>query len=260
MRTTSRWCFALLLLLTIPLAAQTNTPYLGVIPPIPGTVEAEKFDDGGQNVAWFDTSPGNAFGAVYRSTDVDIGQISPGAYHVGALEAGEWLEYTVNVGATGTYNIVARYASAYTGTTTFNMTLDGVPVFSTNQIIVSTGSWSTFSTRSFTGNLNQGQHVLRVNFVQGFWNPDSFTFTAISTTCPTPTVSLPAKTGSAGGALDWTVNVSNATSVQWYRDGVAIVNDAVYFKGSNTTTLQLLKIEQGRHGGTYSVIATNACP
>jgi hypothetical protein len=49
----------------------SQTPYPGVSP-LPGTVEAEHYDLGGPNIAYFDTTPGNSSGA-FRADDVDIG-------------------------------------------------------------------------------------------------------------------------------------------------------------------------------------------
>ena len=46
-------------------------PYGGTAVTLPGTIEAENFDEGGASVVYFDTTPGNRGGA-YRQTDVDI--------------------------------------------------------------------------------------------------------------------------------------------------------------------------------------------
>ena len=66
-----------------------TTPYSGTPVSIPGTSEAEKFDNGGEGVAYHDTTAGNA-GGQYRSTDVDIRAASSGGYNVGWIAAGEW--------------------------------------------------------------------------------------------------------------------------------------------------------------------------
>lgn len=44
-----------------------STPYGGTPVSVPGTIQAENFDEGGSGVAYYDNSPGNA-GGVYRST------------------------------------------------------------------------------------------------------------------------------------------------------------------------------------------------
>src|SRR5438309_902688 len=76
--------------------AQTSTPYGGVTTVVPGTLQAENFDNGGPNVGYFDTTPGNSGGA-YRTTDVDIQTSSLGRYNVGWIASGEWLNYSVTV-------------------------------------------------------------------------------------------------------------------------------------------------------------------
>ena len=56
-------------------------------------------------------------GGQYRSTGVDVEATSDagGGSDVGWLSAGEWLQYTVNVGTAGTYDVTFRVASATTG-------------------------------------------------------------------------------------------------------------------------------------------------
>ncbi|HYO69823.1 MAG TPA: hypothetical protein VEU33_27475, partial [Archangium sp.] len=82
--------------------AGLQAPFGGVAWPIPGTIQAEDFDEGGQGVSWHDLTAGNA-GAVHRTTDVDEQACPDGSgcgFTVGWLQAGEWLEYTVQVAAT----------------------------------------------------------------------------------------------------------------------------------------------------------------
>src|SRR4030095_2993943 len=49
----------------------TSSPFGGVARAIPGWIQTEDFDTGGQNVGYYDSTAGNSGGA-YRSTDVDI--------------------------------------------------------------------------------------------------------------------------------------------------------------------------------------------
>ena len=51
--------------------AATSTPFGGTPAPIPGLIEAENFDDGGEGIAYHDLTTGNTTGQ-YRQTDVDI--------------------------------------------------------------------------------------------------------------------------------------------------------------------------------------------
>src|ERR1043166_9586449 len=106
---------------TVPLTitpGPSSTPFGGSARAIPGTIQAEDFDEGGEGVAYHDNSAGNSGGA-YRSTDVDIettGDIG-GGYNVGWMTAGEWMNYAVNVAQTGTYLLTARVAANGAGGT-----------------------------------------------------------------------------------------------------------------------------------------------
>jgi hypothetical protein len=138
--------------------------YGGTPAPIPGTFEAENFDEGGQSVAYFDTTPGNAGGA-YRSTDVDIEPTTDtgGGYDVMKTKPGEWLKYTVNVTASGTYPLDIRVANIGAGAT-FHVEVDGVD--KTGPIAVpDTGGWQTWQTMTTAGiPFTAGQRVIRVVF------------------------------------------------------------------------------------------------
>ncbi len=70
-------------------ASASATPYGGTPVALPGTVEAERFDEGGSGVAYVDTTAGNG-GGQYRSTDVDIDSTTDtgGGYNVGRTRPG----------------------------------------------------------------------------------------------------------------------------------------------------------------------------
>jgi hypothetical protein len=142
-----------------------NTPFNGTPAAIPGTVQAENFDNGGQNVAWFDTTSGNAYGACRPTTDVDVETTTDtgGGCNVAKTKAGEWIEYTVNVAATGTYTLNTRIANMGTGGK-FRVDVDGTT--GTPIAVPDTGGWQTWQTVTTSGlSLSAGQHVLRLFFV-----------------------------------------------------------------------------------------------
>ena len=70
----------------------SQSPYGGTVWSIPGRIEAEDYDTGGEGVAYHDTDSGNN-GGDYRLNDVDI-DTSSADYAVGWIDADEWLEYT----------------------------------------------------------------------------------------------------------------------------------------------------------------------
>lgn len=239
-----------------PLLAQ-QTPFTSAIP-IPGTVQAENYDRGGNTVAWFDTSAGNAFG-VYRFDDMDVGAIPAGGHHIGALANGEWAEYTVNVATSGPYSMTVRYASDYAGPNTFRVLLDGGDLTGSQSIpktSLTAGDWFRFQTKSITVNLTAGSNrILRVEFTQGAWNFDSLTFAALPTCSGAPVFTAQPQAHEAnqpGFAYTLSATVSGATSLQWLRDGVAVA-------GATTSSLALSNLEQGKDGGNYQLRATNAC-
>jgi hypothetical protein len=83
--------------------------------PIPGTIEAENFDEGTkEDPSYYDTTPGSEAppDEHYRDSDVDIG-VDPleNLADVGWVVSGEWLEYTVNVRKSGSYSITTRIAT-----------------------------------------------------------------------------------------------------------------------------------------------------
>ena len=140
----------------------SSTAFGGTPAALPGLVQAENFDEGGQGVGSFDTTSGNARGA-YRTTDVDIEPTTDtgAGYNVGKTRAGEWLQYSVSVAATATYTFEARVASVGTGSR-FRVEVDGVDV--TGPIdLPDTGGWQSWQTITGPGlTLSAGPHVVRV--------------------------------------------------------------------------------------------------
>jgi hypothetical protein len=133
-------------------------PYLGTPWPIPGLVEAENYNTGGEGVSYHDSDPGNN-GGEYRNDDVDISSGGSG-YAVGWTYGGEWLEYTVNVARPGTYKLSASVASALSGGS-FNIEFNGVDA--TGPITVpNTGGWGSFTSVSTNVTLSAGTQVMRL--------------------------------------------------------------------------------------------------
>lgn len=56
----------------VTVSALTNTPYSGTPLPIPGTIEIEDYDNGGQNLAYYDATAGNSGGFYRPSEAVDL--------------------------------------------------------------------------------------------------------------------------------------------------------------------------------------------
>lgn len=138
------------------------TPYGGMPATVPGTLQVENFDNGGEGVAYHDQDSGNN-GGVYRTTDVDIRAMTgtSNGYDVFSARAGEWLKYTITVPTSGAYDIKASVASRLAGGA-FHFEVDNVDM--TGSITApTTGAWSVFQAAGKSGvNLTAGTHVLRL--------------------------------------------------------------------------------------------------
>jgi len=193
-------------------SSATSGAFSGTSLPIPGWIQAEDFDNGGQNVAYYDNSPGNS-GNAYRSTDVDIQTTGSGGYAVGWIGAGEWLKYTVNVAASGTYTATARVASSGAGGT-FHIEFNGTDKTGPMRV-PNTGGWQAYQDLKANVSLSAGVQTMRVVFdsnggTGAIGNLSAIEFTAGSTTVtPTP-APAPSPTPTSGGGtlrvMTWNIN------------------------------------------------------
>jgi len=149
------------LVLNSPVVPFSGTPYTGTAISLPGRIETENFDVGGEGVAYHDTTASND-GGFYRSEGVDICTCgSPYGLSVGWTQPGEWMEYTVNVATYGTYKFQTLTATIVSGTAV-HIEVDGVNV--TGQMTLpNTGAWHVYGATSSTPvTLTAGQHIVRV--------------------------------------------------------------------------------------------------
>lgn len=149
--------------------------------PIPGTLEAGKYDRFtgaiGQGITYHDNSPGNA--GNFRPEEYVDAEISTteGAY-VGWTEAGEWLEYTVDVAQSGLYTLSLRFASGNNQQRgPIRLLVNGLD--QTGPIALpATGGWNQFQTFTVEDvELIAGERVLRLDFQGGEVNIGRMTFT-----------------------------------------------------------------------------------
>ncbi|WNG25040.1 family 43 glycosylhydrolase [Cystobacter fuscus] len=162
---------------TIQLVQQTKqhgTPHFTTPLAIPGKIQAEDYDNGGQGVAYSDGSPQNEGGAYRPNEGVDVGAIPSGGFHVGWLSTSEWVEYTVNVATSGTYTVSARVATQTANGSSLRILFDGKKVGTL--AVPNTGEWQTYTTVSTQVNLVAGKHILQLRFGDAF-NLDDLTFT-----------------------------------------------------------------------------------
>ncbi|MDO5577417.1 MAG: sialate O-acetylesterase, partial [Fibrobacter sp.] len=113
---------------------------------IPGRIEAEEFDIGGEGVAYHESSDENEGRAAFRNDPVDIEETddTSGTYNISYILDGEWLEYTVLVEKAGVYELDLRVAAEGEGKS-ITVSIDDVDI-SENIAIPATGGWQTWST------------------------------------------------------------------------------------------------------------------
>jgi hypothetical protein len=141
---------------TLSIASATKMPA-----PVPGTIQAEDFDDGGEGVGYHDTTIGN-HGGAYRATHVDLEATTDtgGGYNVGWITAGEWLKYTVTVATAGTYTLTVRVASSGAGGN-FHIEFAGMDKTGTMSV-PNTGGWQAWVSLQKTVTLAAGTQSMRL--------------------------------------------------------------------------------------------------
>ena len=131
---------------------------------IPGTIQFENYDVGGNGYAYLDNATGNTGGATFRTNeDVDIENCTDvgTGYNIGYATAGEWMEYTVSVASTGKYNVKIRSACNGDGRT-ISLSMDGKDIAS-NIAVPNTAGWQTWTNIDIKDiQLEAGEHVLRL--------------------------------------------------------------------------------------------------
>src|SRR5947208_1002870 len=141
---------------------------------VPGQIEAEDFDQGGEGVAYHDLTPGNQGGQYRPAEDVDIIRYPNGAYVVNNFQTGEWLQYTIQVAQTGTYRLDLLVSRRWDVASRVHVDVDTQPV--TGSVVVpDTGSWDVFWWVGLGSiSLTAGTHVLRNTADQEYFNVAAF--------------------------------------------------------------------------------------
>jgi M6 family metalloprotease-like protein len=148
--------------------ATLDGPYFGNRISLPGTVEAECFDGGGEGIAYHDTDPENlgaSGGSICRTAEgVDTEPCHDpegGRFNVAWTRPGEWLHYSVTVSQTGLYGVEMRVATPWPGR--LHLELDGINI--TGPVAYgNTGGWQSWVSVRDTVMLIGGDHFLQLIF------------------------------------------------------------------------------------------------
>lgn len=163
------------------LLAQDGTPLAAfqwedientLIPPlsIPGKIEAEDFSE--------------QQGAEVAQTN-DVG----GGDYLGYLDAGDYMDYDVEVTSTGTYKVDYRVASEENGSVTLQLIdANGQATDIHTASFPATGSWDGWTTYSEEANLPAGKHKLRLLVTQAPFNINWMDFSFLASVATNPAI------------------------------------------------------------------------
>ncbi len=150
-----------------------SAPFTGTPSQIPGLIEAENFDAGGKSLAYWNGATANGGGANYRPGEtvyIEACTDAGGGYDVGNTNPGDWLNYSVNVAATGPYTFHVRVANGVGGGV-FHLAVDGERVTPFISVPQTNGyqTWQTLDVPDVP--LPQGRHTLQLVMDSGgFYN------------------------------------------------------------------------------------------
>ena len=162
-----------------------RTPYKSTMATIPGTIEAENFDKGGEGMTFHDSDDNNEGDSNYRSDSegVDFVKGNNGTC-IGYCAVGEWLEYSIDVTEAGKYAYEATVSSGTTGSgfTIGLMKNNRETVLATVDVPqTANNDWGTYKkvTGEFSKELSEGQQILRITIKGANCNIDKIKLTCV---------------------------------------------------------------------------------
>ncbi len=218
---------------------------------LPGIVEMENFNAGGEGIAYHDNNSSNNGGA-YRQEGVDIRYSSQaGSHAIGWNDPGEWQKYTLEVAQSGEYKVVMRTTSP-NGGGPVHIEIDGEVATDPVQVPKS-GSWDTWFDLPFYINLEEGVHEMTFH-VDGsgadfdalrFYKTQEITFD-----------SLPDKViGDADFEVGATISSGLPLSYISSDETVAVVEEGqVHIVGAGTTEISVFQVGDELYAPSDTVI------
>jgi beta-glucanase (GH16 family) len=217
---------ATLLFCMATVAFAAEGPYGGTPAPIPGTVQAENYDTGGQGVGYNVTSI-NGTANSYRSDGVDLEVTSDtgAGYDLGWTASGQWFRYTANVATAGVYNVTFRVAAIAAVTDAFHVSNSSGTNLSGSVNVPATGGWQTWTNVTATVTLPAGQQVLTINQDNPGWNLNYVMFGSTGGPYGGTPAAIPgtvqAENYDLGGqGVGYSVTAVNGTANSYRSDGV----------------------------------------
>jgi len=222
--------------------------------PIPGKIEAESY-------------------ASMSGIQTEVTSDTGGGLNVGYVDAGDWMDYNVNVATAGTYNVEFRVASAISGQ--LQLQKSGTTLATIN--VPNTGGWQSWQTLTATGvSLTAGSQTLRVRASTAGWNLNWLNFTTGTSTTPTLDLTeletladqnrsqtvpkVAAANLTTLGTLDWAIFGWNGTTPQIIngKSGATAISEPLIALGAGASDGGFGRMNWTYTNGTSPVSATSA--
>lgn len=164
-----------------------RTAYKGVVS-IPGIIQAENFDKGGEGFTFHDSDTENQGDADYRTDAEGIDIVKGNGGNVlGYTAVGEWHEYSINVKEPGRYSCEATVSSGATGSGfSIGLVKEGKVTILSRVSVPQTGNsnWDTYKVvkSTFNANLEEGEQILRITITGANCNIDKIELKCILST------------------------------------------------------------------------------
>jgi hypothetical protein len=222
--------------------ASSEGPYGGTPAAVPGTVQAENYDTGGQGIAYNVTAV-NGTANGYRTDGVDLEATTDtgGGDNIGWTAAGQWFKYTVNAATAGTYTVTFRVAAESAIADAFHLSNAAGTNLSGSVAVPNTGAWQTWANVTATVTLPAGVQTLTINQDAAGWNFNYATFTSTSsgegpyggTPAAIPGTVLAEKYDTGGAGVGYNVTSTNGTDNAFRSDGVDLETTSAPGGGNN---------------------------
>lgn len=141
---------------------------------IPGKIEAENYDKGGNGQGFLDTDIENE-NSLYREDNAGLDSAGDAIIY-GWGYANDWLRYTIKVSKNDSLDITARVSSP-SDSTFFSILVDDKDI--AKIMVPNTSDWKNFETVTTTvPAITAGDHVLKIQIDKPYFNLDWIEFTA----------------------------------------------------------------------------------
>ncbi|TRX58248.1 carbohydrate-binding protein [Fulvivirga sp. M361] len=227
--------------------AEPQAPFQGKASDIPGVIEAENYDLGGQGISYSDNTTKDGDPALRAGDNVDLGSGPDNGVVVGWFDNDEWLEYTVDIDA-GTYKMNVSAASALEVVGDLKVSINDQEIATVD--VSGTSDWNVYKTFS-VNNITLGaaiNAILRVTSTGGF-NLDRFSFFKNSITSIDNTEGFSSRI--YPNPVQDVLNVELKSGSDPLLKIYSIVGDILLTKRSNSIDLSSLA------GGTYILMVND---